>query len=106
MPFDGQKNLDEIRRSTAYRLAEEDVEFIWRPELRPVRMQLELLKPELSLEDHQVRSTIVVFGSTQIAEEPQARERLEQAEAAAAAEPNNPSLARNVQRCRQLLANR
>ena len=104
MPFDGQKNLDEIRRSTAYRLAEEDVEFIWRPELRPVRMQLELLKPELSLEDHQVRSTIVVFGSTQIAEEPQARERLEQAEAAAAAEPNNPSLARNVQRCRQLLA--
>jgi len=104
MPFDGQKNLNEIRRSTAYRLAEEDVEFIWRPELRPVRMQLELLKPELLLEDHQVRSTIVVFGSTQIVEEPQARARLERAEAAAAADPSSPLSARDVQRCRQLLA--
>ena len=87
MPFDGQKNLDEIRRSPAYRLAEEDVEFLWRPELRPVRMQLELLKPELLLEDHQVRSTIVVFGSTQIVEEGQARVALEAAKAAAAAIP-------------------
>ncbi len=104
MPFDGQKNLDEIRRSPAYKLAEEDVLFLWRPELRPVRMQLELLKPEMLLADQQVRSTIVVFGSTQIVEEARARADLEAAEAAAAADSGNPLLVRKVERCQRLLA--
>ncbi len=49
-------------------LAEEDVEFIRRDELRAVRLQLELAKPELILEDHRVGSTIVVFGSARIPE--------------------------------------
>ena len=34
-------------RKAAYRLAFTDTEFLLREELRPVRMQLELLKPEM-----------------------------------------------------------
>ena len=49
-------------RSPAYRLAFADPEFLTREELRPVRVQLELLKPELTLIEHGIESTIVLFG--------------------------------------------
>jgi hypothetical protein len=61
-------NLEAILHSQGYRLAEEDIAFLAQPELRPVRMQLELLKPEMQLAEHHVSSTIVLFGSTQIVE--------------------------------------
>ena len=51
---------------SAYRLAFTDTEFLLRDELRPVRMQLELLKPELVQSEHGIRSTIVIFGSARI----------------------------------------
>jgi hypothetical protein len=38
--------------SAAYRLAYTDRDFLLRHELRPVRLQLELLKPELILNEH------------------------------------------------------
>ncbi len=49
--------------SPSYRLAFDDPDFLVREELRPVRLQLELLKPELALQEEKVESTIVVFGS-------------------------------------------
>ncbi len=52
--------------SPSYRIAFEDFEFLAREELRPVRLQLELLKAELALQEHGIQSTIVVFGSTRI----------------------------------------
>jgi uncharacterized protein (TIGR00730 family) len=55
-----------ITDSPAYRLAFEDVDFLHDPDLRPVRLQLELLKPEKHLREHRIRSTIVVFGSARI----------------------------------------
>lgn len=55
-------------RSPAYRLAFDDNEFLLRDELRPVRLQLELLKPEMVLRDRKVESTIVIFGSARIPE--------------------------------------
>jgi uncharacterized protein (TIGR00730 family) len=51
---------------SAYRLAFTDNEFLLRDELRPVRMQLELLKPELVQTAQGVESTIVIFGSARI----------------------------------------
>jgi len=51
---------------SAYRLAFTDTEFILREELRPVRMQLELLKPELIQNEQGIESTIVIFGSARI----------------------------------------
>ena len=52
--------------SPSYRLAFADDEFLLRDELRGVRLMLEFLKPELSLEAHGVKSTVVVFGSTRV----------------------------------------
>ncbi len=51
---------------SAYRLAFTDKDFLLREELRPVRMQLELLKPELQQRELGIESTIVIFGSARI----------------------------------------
>jgi uncharacterized protein (TIGR00730 family) len=53
-------------RHPAYRLAFRDTEFLLRDELRPVRLQLELLKPEMLLEEAKIGSTLVVYGSARI----------------------------------------
>jgi uncharacterized protein (TIGR00730 family) len=104
MNADELKNLDAIFHSPSYRLAEQDTDFLKRPDLRPVRLQLELLKPELTLAEQQVRSTIVVFGSTQIVDEARGKQRLDQARADLAADPSNAALAREVRRSEALLA--
>jgi uncharacterized protein (TIGR00730 family) len=66
---------------SAYRLAFTDTEFLLREELRPVRMQLELLKPELVQDEQGVESTIVIFGSARIPPPDVAAERLAEAQA-------------------------
>ncbi|MEL7116525.1 MAG: TIGR00730 family Rossman fold protein [Pseudomonadota bacterium] len=55
-------------RSPAYRLAFDDPDFLCRDETRPVRLQLELLKPELMLAEQGIASTIVLFGGARIPE--------------------------------------
>jgi len=55
-------------RSPAYRLAFDDPDFLCRDELRPVRLQLELLKPEMALTELGVESTVVLFGGARIPE--------------------------------------
>jgi uncharacterized protein (TIGR00730 family) len=71
---------------SAYRLAFTDTEFLLREELRPVRMQLELLKPEMIQSEHGIRSTIVIFGSARIVPPDVAFARLEAARAAGQAQ--------------------
>ncbi|MBQ0805869.1 MAG: LOG family protein [Sulfitobacter sp.] len=53
-------------RAPAYRLAFTDQEFMGHDALRPVRLQLELLKPEMGLDAHGITSTIVLFGGARI----------------------------------------
>jgi uncharacterized protein (TIGR00730 family) len=53
-------------RAPAYRLAFADPDFLCREELRPVRLQLELLKPEMYLDEYGIQSTIVLFGGARI----------------------------------------
>ncbi|MCC5986957.1 MAG: TIGR00730 family Rossman fold protein [Pararhodobacter sp.] len=53
-------------RSPAYRLAFADADFLMRDELRPVRLQLELLKPELMMAEREINSTVVMFGGARI----------------------------------------
>ncbi|MCB1833167.1 MAG: TIGR00730 family Rossman fold protein [Geminicoccaceae bacterium] len=76
-------------RSSSYRLAFADEEFLLREELRPVRLQLELLKPELGLQEHGIESTIVVFGSARNKEPEEAERILEAARGAAASAPDD-----------------
>jgi len=52
--------------SEAYKLAFQDTDFLLRPDLRPVRFQLELLKPELLLDEAKIRSMLVFYGSARI----------------------------------------
>ena len=52
--------------SPSYRLAFADDEFLLREDLRPVRLQLELLKPQLMLDDAGVETTVVLFGGARI----------------------------------------
>jgi uncharacterized protein (TIGR00730 family) len=53
-------------RDPAYKLAFQDQEFLLREELRPVRFQLELLKPEMLLDEANIGSTLVFYGSARI----------------------------------------
>ncbi len=50
-------------RDPAYRLAFQDMDFLLREDLRPIRFQLELLKPELMLDEAGIASTFVMYGS-------------------------------------------
>jgi hypothetical protein len=66
---------------SSYRLAFTDTDFLLRDELRPVRMQLELLKPELIQQEQGIESTIVLFGSARIVPPEDAAAALERARA-------------------------
>lgn len=52
----------------AYRLAFQDMDFLLREDLRPIRFQLELLKPQLLLDEANIASTFVIYGSARIPE--------------------------------------
>lgn len=52
--------------SPTYRLAYADEDFLCREELRPVRLQLELLKAEMVLAERRIKSTVVLFGGARI----------------------------------------
>jgi uncharacterized protein (TIGR00730 family) len=93
-----------IVASPSYELAERDLELLARAEMRPVRLQLELAKPEIELEAQGVRSTIVVFGGTQIVEPEQARRRLAEAREAAARSPGDAALAAALARAERVAA--
>ncbi len=62
----GELPMSPQTEASAYRLAFADEEFLCRDELRPVRLQLELLKTELLLEERGIESTVVLFGGARI----------------------------------------
>ena len=59
----GERVVNEQMASPAYRLAYDDIDFLLRDELRPVRFLLEVSKPELLLKEHGIDHTVVIFGS-------------------------------------------
>jgi uncharacterized protein (TIGR00730 family) len=100
---DVERNRQAILASPSYRLAELDTDFIGRPDQRPVRMQLELDKAETILRENKVRSTVVVFGGTQIVRKKLAEERLAQARALLDRQPSDPLAMRAVARAESIL---
>lgn len=78
-----QQSLDAISKlqdHSSFRLAFADNEFLMQDELRHVRLQLEYLKPQLVLEQHNISATIVVFGSARFLSPQQAQTALALAE--------------------------
>ncbi|WP_394729772.1 LOG family protein [Altererythrobacter sp. GH1-8] len=63
----------------AYKLAFRDTEFLLREELRPIRFQLELLKPEMLLDEARVGSTLVMYGSARIPSPEKAQAKIDAA---------------------------
>ena len=104
LPAKAEANRQRILASSSYVLAEKDIEFIGRPHMRAVRMQLELQKTETMLREHLIESTIVVFGGTQIIERKEAEEKLAIAKEAYGADPKDPYLQRAVVRAEKILA--
>jgi uncharacterized protein (TIGR00730 family) len=82
--------------SSSYIPADKDTEFLQRDELRPIRIGLELLKPELIQKEENIQSTIVVFGSARLQEPAAARQALKKAEEALAQASCDPGCQRNV----------
>jgi uncharacterized protein (TIGR00730 family) len=64
-------------QSPAYKLAFQDMDFLLREDLRPIRFQLELLKPQLLLDEAHIGSTFVMYGSARIPEPAKAQALLE-----------------------------
>lgn len=87
-------------RSPSYRLAFQDEEFLLRDACRPVRLQLELLKPELIQAEHKIESTIVVFGSARILDPETAMKRLASAQAEAESRPEDAEVAGRLRKAR------
>jgi hypothetical protein len=93
-----------LKKSPAYIKAHEDIDFLNRPELRPVRLQLELLKPELLQATHGVNSTIVVFGGTRIEPGEVTQAKVRALERRVKARPRDKELASRLAVARRLLA--
>ena len=66
-------------QAEAYRLAFADPEFLLRRETRGMRMQLEMLKPDLEQQQLGIENTIVVFGSARFVSPETAEQALQQA---------------------------
>ena len=91
--------------STSYRLAFQDQDFLLRQEVRPIRLQLELLKPELTLQEHQIESTIVVFGSARLLDPEEASVRLEKVLDGLKKNPDDLVLKQELARARTAVTN-
>lgn len=91
--------------SRSYRQADQDVDFLNRDDVRGLRLQLDYWKPELLLEEHGIRATVVVLGSTRLLEPSAARRKVATLRAALAADAGNVDLARRLAVAERVLAN-
>jgi len=91
--------------AAAYKLAYLDADFMLSDELRPVRLQLELLKPELQQQQAGIESTVVVFGSARIPEPAVAEKALAGARQAAEQSPDDRQLQQQHHNAERALAN-
>ncbi len=91
---DAAERIQRLLASPSYVRADQDVEFLQQDAARPVRLLLEFLKPEEAMVRNKINSTIVVFGGTRIIEPQAATRRMERAQSALNASPQDPELRR------------
>lgn len=90
-------------RSPSFKPAYKDSDFLLRDELRPLRVHLELLKPELLQQEAGITSTVAVFGSSRIPDKVTAEKHLEDEKCKLAAHPSNDRFAKNVAIAKRVL---
>ena len=91
---DKKKMISKLKKSPAYQIAYYDDDFMDEEYNRPVRLQLELLKPEMTFRKEKIYSTIVVFGGTRIIEPKEAEKELKKIQAKLDKNPTDPDLRR------------
>jgi uncharacterized protein (TIGR00730 family) len=96
-----EAQLESILAHPSYRLAHEDQELLADADSRPIRLQLELLKPERYLRRHKIQSTVVVFGSARVPSPQQAQATLADVQARACSNPEDDRLPAAIARARQ-----
>jgi uncharacterized protein (TIGR00730 family) len=92
-------------RDSSFVKAYEDLEFLKREELRPVRLMLELMKADMLQREAGIRSTIVVFGSARIKERDAALAQLDAARLLLDRRPGDPALERAVRVAERMVDN-
>lgn len=100
-----QERIQALLNSYSYRRADQDVAFLERDEARGLRLNLEYLKPELLLQEHSIKNTIVVFGSTRVSEPAAAQRRIDRLEQALSDRPDDADLQRRLRVARHVLDN-
>jgi uncharacterized protein (TIGR00730 family) len=90
--------------SASYKLAFDDPQFLLRDELRGVRLQLEIMKPEIIQQEHGINATVVMFGGTRIPDPKTAAKRLQEEEMQAEREPLSEMSALRVSCAQRVLA--
>ena len=102
---DLEKRLNDIMEHPSYRLAFRDLDFLGLEDLRPLRLEMELLKPEMCLEEKNIKSTICVFGGTQILPKEEADQKMTDAKKAVEANSHDPEAQRLMVRAKNYVAN-
>ena len=95
---------NELRHTDSYKRAYEDIELLNKDPLRSVRVQLELLKPDLYLIAQDINETIVCFGSARVRPEKQSKAHLRQTKKDLAKNPHNKKLQEAVHAAEGLLS--
>src|SRR3974390_2749198 len=101
---DAPSRIRAILERASYVLPEQDLAFLARDDARGVRLQIEYLKPETLLQEHAIRDTVVVYGSTRIQEPAAARRNVEALRQAPDADPRDTALIRNLAVAERILA--
>ncbi|WP_022666833.1 TIGR00730 family Rossman fold protein [Desulfospira joergensenii] len=91
--------------SPSYKVAFQDTDLMLKDELRPVRLQLEMIKPELEMRSQGIESTIVIFGSARLPDPEKARKNLEILEDESKEDSSRPGLAKELKAARTALKN-
>ena len=101
---DIQSRLKDIMDHPSYRLAYLDFDYLQREDLRPLRLELELLKPEMLMDEAGINSTVVVFGGTQVAPRDEAEAMMAEANALTAKDADDPKAKRAMIRAERVMA--
>ncbi len=98
------QRIQAIINSPSYRQADQDVAFLNRDETRGVRLQIDYQKAEMLLQQHDIKHTIVVFGSTRIAEPAAAQLKVGALRAQMDADPDNKDLQQRLAIAERVMA--
>jgi len=101
---DAPQRLQAILQSPSYREPDQDIEFLNLDATRGLRLQIDYFKPELLLAQHGIMHSVVVFGSTRIAEPAAARRAVEALRLRAAADPADDEMKSRLRRAERVLA--